>query len=120
MIHPKVGPHVTLLERTVTDAAVSLRSLQSALTYTADRSFNSVSVDRDMSTHDTIVAFANGTGTSDGGATWGLTRLYVSFPGRAHALCAGARAACLTQQRGCDQVRASSVTGASSYGTHTP
>ena len=53
MIHPKVGPHVTLLGCIVTDAAVSLRSLQFALTYAVDRSFNSISVDRDMSTNDT-------------------------------------------------------------------
>lgn len=64
MIHPKMGPpgppHATLLGLIATDAAVSPKSLQSALTWAVDRSFNSISIDGDMSTNDTIVAFANG------------------------------------------------------------
>ncbi|KAA1468977.1 arginine biosynthesis bifunctional protein ArgJ beta chain [Dentipellis sp. KUC8613] len=61
MIHPNMGPpHATLLGCIMTDAAVSPRSLQSALTYAVDRSFNSISVDGDMSTNDTIVVLANG------------------------------------------------------------
>lgn len=83
MIHPCMGPaggtaggtaasgfagahggllHATLLACVVTDAPVSPRSLQSALSYAVDRSFNSISVDGDMSTNDTIVALANGAG----------------------------------------------------------
>lgn len=53
-------PHATLLGAIATDAGVTPRSLQSALTYAIDRSFNSISVDGDMSTNDTVVAFANG------------------------------------------------------------
>ncbi|KAI5479805.1 glutamate N-acetyltransferase / amino-acid N-acetyltransferase [Pseudohyphozyma bogoriensis] len=64
MIHPNMGPpgalHATLLGAIVTDAAVSPASLQSALTFAVDRSFNSISVDGDMSTNDTIVVLANG------------------------------------------------------------
>lgn len=70
MIHPDMGPastsfsprqlHATLLGCIMTDAAVSPRSLQSALTYAVDRSFNSISVDGDMSTNDTIIVLANG------------------------------------------------------------
>ncbi|KAF8069042.1 hypothetical protein FPV67DRAFT_1415086 [Lyophyllum atratum] len=72
MIHPDMGPastssfsppkqlHATLLGCILTDAAVSPRSLQSALTYAVERSFNSISVDGDMSTNDTIVVLANG------------------------------------------------------------
>ncbi|KDQ06305.1 hypothetical protein BOTBODRAFT_168156 [Botryobasidium botryosum FD-172 SS1] len=65
MIHPNMGPppgppHATLLGFIATDAAVSPGSLQSALTYAVDRSFNSISVDGDMSTNDTIIAMANG------------------------------------------------------------
>ncbi|KAJ7449535.1 hypothetical protein FB451DRAFT_1343105 [Mycena latifolia] len=68
MIHPDMGPattsfpalHATLLGCILTDAAVSPRSLQSALTYAVDRSFNSISVDGDMSTNDTILVLANG------------------------------------------------------------
>ncbi|KAH7929054.1 arginine biosynthesis bifunctional protein ArgJ beta chain [Leucogyrophana mollusca] len=67
MIHPNMGPpaaapqlHATLLGCILTDAAVSPRSLQSALTYAVARSFNSISVDGDMSTNDTIIVLANG------------------------------------------------------------
>jgi glutamate N-acetyltransferase/amino-acid N-acetyltransferase len=61
MIHPNMGPpHATLLGLIATDAAIGPRSLQNALTYAVERSFNSISVDGDMSTNDTIIAFANG------------------------------------------------------------
>ena len=71
MIHPDMGPptpspsptsglHATLLGCIVTDAAVSPTSLQTALDYAIDRSFNSISVDGDMSTNDTVVVLANG------------------------------------------------------------
>ena len=68
MIHPSMRPaktefgglHATLLGCVLTDAPVSPRSLQSALTFAVDRSFNSISVDGDMSTNDTIIALANG------------------------------------------------------------
>ena len=71
MIHPNMGPagtsftspkqlHATLLGCIMTDAAVSPRSLQSALTYAVDRSFNSISVDGEMSTNDSIYVLANG------------------------------------------------------------
>ncbi|TDL23835.1 putative glutamate N-acetyltransferase precursor [Rickenella mellea] len=72
MIHPDMGPppgqlHATLLGCICTDAAVSPRSLQNALTYAVSRSFNSISVDGDMSTNDTVIALANGAAT-DGSA----------------------------------------------------
>ena len=71
MIHPDMGPptpspsstsglHATLLGCIITDAAVSPTSLQTALDYAIDRSFNSISVDGDMSTNDTVVVLANG------------------------------------------------------------
>jgi glutamate N-acetyltransferase/amino-acid N-acetyltransferase len=67
MIHPDMGPpsdfgqlHATLLGCILTDAAVSPKALQSALTYAVERSFNSISVDGDMSTNDTIIVLANG------------------------------------------------------------
>lgn len=77
MIHPSMRPaktsefaaagnggglHATLLGCVLTDAPVSPRSLQSALSYAVDRSFNSISVDGDMSTNDTIILLANGAG----------------------------------------------------------
>lgn len=61
MIHPRMGPpHATLLGMIATDAAIDPKALQSALTYAVDRSFNSISVDGDMSTNDTVIALANG------------------------------------------------------------
>lgn len=67
MIHPNMGPpspnrplHATLLAVVATDAAISPPLLQEALTYAVDRSFNSIDVDGDMSTNDTIIALANG------------------------------------------------------------
>ncbi|GAA5938286.1 hypothetical protein JCM10213_003255 [Rhodosporidiobolus nylandii] len=68
MIHPNMGPpsstvsgpHATMLGVICTDAAVAPADLQNALTYAVDRSFNSISVDGDMSTNDTVVALANG------------------------------------------------------------
>ncbi|KAG8839363.1 hypothetical protein FRC18_011474 [Serendipita sp. 400] len=67
MIHPDMGPaspapglHATLLGVIATDAAISPPVLQEALTYAVNRSFNSISIDGDMSTNDTVVVFANG------------------------------------------------------------
>lgn len=72
MIHPNMGPstgpgqlHATLLGCILTDAAVSPQALQSALTYAVDRSFNSISVDGEMSTNDTIIVLANGAATGE-------------------------------------------------------
>lgn len=71
MIHPDMGPasttlHATLLGAILTDAPVSPRSLQNALTYAVERSFNSISVDGDMSTNDTVVVLANGAAAPPG------------------------------------------------------
>ncbi|KAI9472163.1 MAG: ArgJ family protein [Benjaminiella poitrasii] len=57
MIHPNMA---TLLGFMVTDAYVKPSLLQKALKYAVDRSFNSISIDGDMSTNDTIAALANG------------------------------------------------------------
>ncbi|RCK65319.1 Arginine biosynthesis bifunctional protein ArgJ, mitochondrial [Candida viswanathii] len=57
MICPNMA---TLLGFFVTDAPVSPAALQQILRYAVDRSFNSITVDGDMSTNDTIVAMANG------------------------------------------------------------
>lgn len=62
MICPNMA---TLLGFFVTDAPVSAKALQQILSYATDRSFNSISVDGDMSTNDTIVAIANGAAGGD-------------------------------------------------------
>ncbi|WVO12649.1 arginine biosynthesis bifunctional protein ArgJ, mitochondrial [Cryptococcus depauperatus] len=64
MIAPSMGPpqppHATLLGVIATDAAISPEALQSALNYAVDRSFNTITIDGDMSTNDSIICFANG------------------------------------------------------------
>ncbi|KAF8918701.1 ArgJ-like domain-containing protein [Mucidula mucida] len=62
--------HATLLGCIMTDAAVSPQSLTNALTYAVDRSFNSISVDGNMSTNDTILLLANGAAASNGSGNY--------------------------------------------------
>ncbi|KAK9326332.1 arginine biosynthesis protein ArgJ [Lipomyces orientalis] len=62
MIHPNMA---TLLGLFATDAPVAPTALGSILTYAVERSFNSISVDGDMSTNDTIAALANGAAGGD-------------------------------------------------------
>lgn len=70
MIHPDLA---TLLCFVTTDAAIDAASLQLAVTDAAEHSFNSISVDGDTSTNDTLLVLANGAsgveiGESDGPA----------------------------------------------------
>jgi glutamate N-acetyltransferase/amino-acid N-acetyltransferase len=57
MIAPNMA---TMLAYVLTDAAVELKCIRSMLRSAADQSFNSVTVDGDMSTNDTVVLLANG------------------------------------------------------------
>ena len=57
MIHPNMA---TMLSVIVTDAFVSPARLRIALRRATQRSFNSISVDGDMSTNDTLLVMANG------------------------------------------------------------
>ena len=57
MIHPDMA---TLLGILCTDAPVSPDALQALLAYAMARSFNSISVDGDTSTNDTVALLANG------------------------------------------------------------
>lgn len=61
MIAPNMAPpHGTLLGVVATDISISPAALQTALTHATERSFNSISIDGDTSTNDTIAALANG------------------------------------------------------------
>jgi glutamate N-acetyltransferase / amino-acid N-acetyltransferase len=64
MIHPRMGPpqgpHATLLGFVATDVYITPAALQEAVTFAVSRSFNSISIDGDMSTNDTLIAIANG------------------------------------------------------------
>jgi glutamate N-acetyltransferase/amino-acid N-acetyltransferase len=83
MIHPNMGPpsppHATLLGLIATDAAVEPESLQVALTHAVDRSFNSISVDGDMSTNDTVLALANGAADGTVVSQHGTPELFARF-----------------------------------------
>ncbi|MGH7935767.1 MAG: bifunctional glutamate N-acetyltransferase/amino-acid acetyltransferase ArgJ, partial [Chthoniobacterales bacterium] len=57
MIHPNMA---TMLAFVVTDAAVTPRVLDSALREVVARTFNSITVDGDSSTNDTLLVLANG------------------------------------------------------------
>lgn len=57
MIHPNMA---TLLGIIATDAPVAPDVLPSALKYAVDRSFNSITIDGDTSTNDTVTLLANG------------------------------------------------------------
>jgi glutamate N-acetyltransferase/amino-acid N-acetyltransferase len=57
MIHPNMA---TLLGMIVTDAPIAPALLPGLLTYAVDRSFNSISIDGDTSTNDTMAVLANG------------------------------------------------------------
>jgi len=50
----------TLLAFVTTDAAISPASLQQALAFANERSFNRLTVDGDMSTNDSLIILANG------------------------------------------------------------
>jgi len=62
MIAPDMA---TMLGFVFTDAAIEKEDLQAILSETTGRSFNSITVDSDTSTSDTVVAFATGQAGSD-------------------------------------------------------
>lgn len=57
MIHPNMA---TMLSFITTDAAIALKALQNELKAAVDVSFNSISVDGDTSTNDTVLLLASG------------------------------------------------------------
>ncbi len=57
MIHPNMA---TMLGYLTTDAAIARPALQQALVAAVNESFNSISVDGDTSTNDTVLCLANG------------------------------------------------------------
>ncbi len=64
MIGPNMAPlsvHATMLAFLTTDAKVETARLQRLLEIAVERSFNSVTVDGDMSTNDTAILLASGT-----------------------------------------------------------
>jgi glutamate N-acetyltransferase/amino-acid N-acetyltransferase len=60
MIGPQLIPHATMLVYIFTDIVAEPASLQSLLTSAVNLSFNSISIDGDMSTNDTVLLLASG------------------------------------------------------------
>ena len=65
MIHPQLGtslgpPHATMLVYLFTDVAADSAQLGTVLEAAVERSFNSISIDGDTSTNDTVLLLANG------------------------------------------------------------
>ena len=62
MIHPQLGgpPHATMLAYLFTDAEASPAQLQTLLAAAVEPSFNSISIDGDTSTNDTVLLLASG------------------------------------------------------------
>ncbi|CZT21360.1 related to Arginine biosynthesis bifunctional protein ArgJ, mitochondrial [Ramularia collo-cygni] len=63
MIHPNMA---TLLATVCTDAAIDPDTLAKLLRHHTQTSFNSISIDGDTSTNDTLACFANGAATPEG------------------------------------------------------
>lgn len=68
MIHPNMA---TMLAFVTCDAAVSSALWQQMLARAADRSFNSITVDGDTSTNDSLIALANGQSRTPAITEWG-------------------------------------------------
>ncbi len=60
MIGPQLVPHATMLVYLFTDLDASPGQLQAALQSAAESSFNSISIDGDQSTNDTVLLLASG------------------------------------------------------------
>jgi glutamate N-acetyltransferase/amino-acid N-acetyltransferase len=65
MIHPQLGnptgpPHATMLVYLFTDLSATTAELAALLAPTAESSFNSISIDGDTSTNDTVLLIASG------------------------------------------------------------
>ena len=60
MIGPQLAPHATMLVYLFTDLAATSNQLQALLNHSVEDSFNSISIDGDMSTNDTVLLLASG------------------------------------------------------------
>ncbi len=61
MIHPQLGPpHATMLVYLFTDLDASPEAMRGLLEPAVERSFNSISIDGDTSTNDTVLLLASG------------------------------------------------------------
>ena len=60
MIHPEMELHATMLCYVTTDAVITPSALRDALDRAVQKTFNTITIDGDMSTNDMVVILANG------------------------------------------------------------
>lgn len=60
MIHPEMALHATMLCFVTTDAVIAPSALRVALDRASQRTFNTITIDGDMSTNDMVLVLANG------------------------------------------------------------
>ena len=109
MIHPQMA---TMLAFVVSDAAISPPLAQRALAEVAGRTFNSVSVDGDTSTNDTLILLANGASGSRAIRSAGPD--YRAFVAALESVCKDLALAIVADGEGATRVAEIQVRGAAS------
>jgi glutamate N-acetyltransferase / amino-acid N-acetyltransferase len=110
MIHPRMA---TMLAFLATDAAISPPLLQDALRVAVAGSFNSISVDGDTSTNDTVLLLANG--ASGTPPLTVRTREYQKFSNALAQLCRQLALAIVADGEGAQRIAEIEVRGAASH-----
>ena len=109
MIHPQMA---TMLSFVLTDAAITRTLAQRALAEVAGRTFNSVTVDGDTSTNDTLILLANGAAGTPAIALRG--RDHDHFLAALESVCKDLALAIVADGEGASRVAEIEVRGASS------
>ena len=107
MIHPNMA---TTLAFVVTDAAISPSLLQRTLRDIASRTFNSISVDGDTSTNDTLLVLANG--AADAASIAGGSKAHRHFAAAMEEVCGSLARQIVADGEGAQRVLEIEVRGA--------
>lgn len=113
MIGPQLGPpHATMLVYLFTDLNIDAKSLRELLEPAADKSFNSISVDGDTSTNDTVLLLASG----KSGVDWNsaTTAVQTSFKAELQRVCNELAHSIIDDGEGVTHVVTLDITGARS------
>lgn len=112
MIHPNMA---TMLSTIVTNANIAQPLLQKALRAAVEKSFNSISIDGDTSTNDTVLLLANGL-ANHGEITDGNSADYASFVTALTTICVDLAQAVVRDGEGVTKFVTIQVNGAASNG----
>jgi glutamate N-acetyltransferase/amino-acid N-acetyltransferase len=107
MIGPQLIPHATMLVYLFTDLAARADRLQAMLTTAVDSSFNSISIDGDMSTNDTVLLLASGASGVEA-----TPETAAAFQTALNAICASLAHAIIDDGEGVTHVVTLEITGA--------